>query len=87
MNTNFFYKCILFSAIIFCMSCGSAKKVSENTKKADFLSNTEAYFKSNTPPKTMVPFETEEAYEHRTFQRTSKNNADKVFSLPGKDSL
>ena len=66
MNTNYFYKCILFIAIIFCMSCGSAKKVSENTKKADFLSNTEAYFKSNTPPKTMVPFETEEAYEHRT---------------------
>ena len=65
MNKNYFYKCILLSTLIFCMSCGSVKKVSVNTGKGNDQSNTEAYFKSNTPPTTIVPFETEEEYSSR----------------------
>jgi hypothetical protein len=61
MHTNHINKCILFCTIVFCMSCG-AKKVSVNTGKGNYQSNTQAYLKSNTPPTTRVPFETEEEY-------------------------
>jgi alpha-L-fucosidase len=65
MNSNYFNKCILYTTVIFCMSCGSIKKVPVNTEKGKYQSNTDAYFKSNTPPTTIVPFETEEEYSKR----------------------
>lgn len=65
MNSSYFYKCILFGAAIFCLSCGSVKKVAVNSEKGKYESNTVAYFKSNTPPTTIVPFETEEEYRSR----------------------
>ncbi len=65
MNANYFYKCFLFSTAIFCLSCGSVKKVAVNSEKGKYESNTVAYFKSNTAPTTIVPFETEEEYGAR----------------------
>lgn len=65
MNTNYFYKSILLSTVVFCMSCRVVKNESENTGKEKYQSNTVAYFKSNTAPTTIVPFETEEEYSTR----------------------
>jgi alpha-L-fucosidase len=64
-NSNYFNKCILFTTVIFCMSCGSIKNVPVNTEKGKYQSNTDAYFKSNKPPTTIVTFETEEEYSKR----------------------
>ncbi len=65
MNTNYFLKCLLFSTVIFCMACSTTKKAVLNSEKGKYESNTVAYFKSNTPPTTIIPFETEEEYEKR----------------------
>ncbi|MEO7463810.1 MAG: alpha-L-fucosidase, partial [Ferruginibacter sp.] len=47
------------------MSCSAVKKVAVNSEKGKYESNTVAYFKSNAPPTTIVPFETEEEYNNR----------------------
>ncbi|MEO5948757.1 MAG: alpha-L-fucosidase [Chitinophagaceae bacterium] len=65
MNTNYFYKYLLFCTAIFLLSCSTAKKVAVDTEKGKYESNTVAYFKSNTPPTTIIPFETEEEYATR----------------------
>lgn len=65
MNTNYFYKCILLSTVVYCMSCSAVNKESENAGKGSYQSNTTAYFKSNILPATIVPFETEEEYANR----------------------
>lgn len=62
---NNFKLSTLLCAAVFCSACGAVRNVPQNTTKVSYESNTVAYFKSNTPPKTPVPFETEEEYASR----------------------
>lgn len=83
MNTNYFYKFILLTIVISCMSC---KAISQNkpvntkvetkvnteenpytdaNKAHGYQSNIEAYFKSDTPSKIELPYETKEEYQAR----------------------
>ena len=67
VTKGFFYRLILSVAILFNFSCGVTYKNASAPpqKRLAPTSNTEAYFKNNTPPKTIVPFETEEQYSAR----------------------
>jgi alpha-L-fucosidase len=67
MKTNNLYKLIFLSIIFISVSCEEVqKKDTENTNEAsNYQSNIEAYFKSNTPSKVDLAYETEEAYEAR----------------------
>ena len=75
MNTNYFHKLILLSVILSFMSCkvntknepvnANVESSVDTNKEKGYESNFDAYFKSNTPSKVEIPYETEEEYQAR----------------------
>jgi alpha-L-fucosidase len=67
MKNNPFFKIILIIIVLVSSSCSKVTKPTsvKNDKVTTYQSNTEAYFKNDNPPKTIVPFETEEEYTKR----------------------
>ncbi|TXD46768.1 alpha-L-fucosidase [Polaribacter sp. IC073] len=67
MKANYFYNLLFLGFIVIFTSCKEdVKKESVNSsEELNYQSNIEAYFKSNTPSKVDLPYETEEEYQER----------------------